>query len=80
MRVRREDLKWALVDGDQFFGDEDGVVLFETRKEARRYATDFERFYRQHEISRRAPRVVRVRVNVTEIVKESKEEPDDQGS
>ena len=68
VRVKREDIKWALVDyGDQFFGDEEGVVLFETRKEARKYATDFARFYRQHEIDRPPPRVVKVSVRVEEI-------------
>jgi len=67
VRVRREDIKWALIDDDRFFGDTDGVVLFDTRKEARKYAADFARFYRQHEINSPQPRVVKVSVRVEEI-------------
>lgn len=67
MRARREDFKWALVDGDRFLDDTDGVLLFETRKEARRWRNDWAKFYRQHEINRLPPMVVKVCVRVEEI-------------
>ncbi len=71
-RVRREDIRWALIeeDRDRFFGDRGAVVLFDTRKEARKYAANFEKFYRRHEMDLKSPRVVKVRVNVTEIKRE----------
>lgn len=67
MKVKREDIKWALIDEDRFFGDRDGAVLFDTRKEARKYAADFEKFYRQHGINQSGPKVVKVSVRVEEI-------------
>lgn len=81
MRVKREDIKWTLLmEEDRFFSDTDGVVLFDTRKEARRYAVDFARFYRQHEINQGAPKVVKVRVLVEMIKRDGKpqEVPDEE--
>ncbi len=76
MSVRREDIKWALVEDEAFFNDDDGVIVFDTRKEARRYSNAFARFYRQHEIARKAPKVVKVHVVVAVIKRDGKPQDD----
>ncbi len=68
MRVKREDIKWALVEDGGFFNDDEGVILYETRKEARMYRNSWARFLRGHSIDKRPPVVVKVRVLV-EVVR-----------
>jgi hypothetical protein len=68
MRVKREDIRWALVEDGAFFNDDEGVILYETRKEARMYRNSWARFLRGHSIDKRPPSVVKVRVLV-EVIK-----------
>lgn len=80
MRVKHEDIKWALIEGEDFIGDDEGVMLFGTRNEARRYRNIWARFYRQHEMRRKAPHVVKVRIRVNVIKRDGKpqEVPDEE--
>lgn len=66
-RARRDDIKWALVEDGEFLGDRDGVMVFETRKDARRYQRLWAAFYKRLEANRKPPSVAKVRVRVEEI-------------
>lgn len=80
-RTKRESIMWALVENENFIGDDEGVMVFETRTEARRFREIWAKFYRQHEMRRKAPYVVKVRIRVDVIKRDGKpEEPlDEQG-
>lgn len=67
-RARREDTKWALVEDGQFFDDDDGVILFETRLEARKWQRLWVAVYKRLEANRQPPKVVKVRVRVEEVI------------
>lgn len=77
MRAKAERIGWALIEDDEFIGDEDGPMVFETRTVARRYQRMWAAFYKRLESNRQAPKVVKVRVRVEEIT--TVETVDEQG-
>lgn len=75
-KVRREDIKWALVEDGEFMSDDDGVMVFEKRQDARKYAHLWGSFYRRLEVSRQPPLVVKVSVRVEEIYRKGVSDDD----
>lgn len=66
-RAKSEKTAWALKWDDDLFNEDDGVMVFETRKEARQFRSAWARFFRGQDIKRKPPSVVKVKVVVSEI-------------
>lgn len=67
VRAKAERIAWALVEDEEFIGDEDGPMVFETRTVARKYQRMWAAFYKRLESNRKPPMVVKVSVRVEEI-------------